>query len=369
MTPEFQRSFPSNIGRNDSCPCGSGKKYKKCCMKSHAEEKAAKSSAFWREEDAGSSAPDYAGMGLHPYAICKFVTHELASPSSHLSKADIARLKDKWNIAKVAAIETGELVSRLAKLGIDAREDAYRALAAGRDSAWSIGNDWYEAADAPTGKGDEDFICLAACELWKRYCPERPSIEMVDDWVSEGSELAEAGSDLEAVDVWLRVWEYLIPRIKPEQTTFYAVDPIFKISQFFGNWIQDYGMSLGNAALRDPGHAETGILVTRFVLNQFPDENLQTLLNFRCDLGRFLCKAGRGEEGILELESIIREHPELACGYACLSDELGSQPQRQSEAVAVLERALAHPVVDAADWGLKYRLKDLRDEMKRSKRG
>ncbi|MBX7226596.1 MAG: SEC-C domain-containing protein [Chitinophagales bacterium] len=20
------------IGRNDSCPCGSGKKYKKCCM-------------------------------------------------------------------------------------------------------------------------------------------------------------------------------------------------------------------------------------------------------------------------------------------------------------------------------------------------
>lgn len=338
-------------------------------MKRHAEGKAAKSSAFRQEEDAGASSPDSAGMGLHPYAICKFVSHELESPSSCLSKADIARLKDKWNIPKVAAIETGELVSRLAKFGIDAREDAYRLMAAERDSAWTIGGDWHEAAGAPTGKGDADFICLAACELWKRYCPEWPSIEMVDDWVSEGNKLAEAGSDVEAVDVWLRVWEYLMPRIKPEQTTFYSVDPIFKISQFFGNWIQDYIMSLGNAVLRDPKHAETGIRVTRFVLSQFTDEPLQTLLNFRCDLGRFLSKVGRSDEGILELESIIREHPDLACGYACLSDELGSQPQRQFEAVAVLERALAYPVVDAADWGLRYRLKDLRDEIKRGKGG
>jgi hypothetical protein len=25
----------SNLGRNDPCPCGSGKKYKKCCMSKH----------------------------------------------------------------------------------------------------------------------------------------------------------------------------------------------------------------------------------------------------------------------------------------------------------------------------------------------
>jgi uncharacterized protein YecA (UPF0149 family) len=26
------RQCVMNIGRNDSCPCGSGKKYKKCCL-------------------------------------------------------------------------------------------------------------------------------------------------------------------------------------------------------------------------------------------------------------------------------------------------------------------------------------------------
>lgn len=24
--------YPKEIGRNDPCPCGSGKKYKKCCI-------------------------------------------------------------------------------------------------------------------------------------------------------------------------------------------------------------------------------------------------------------------------------------------------------------------------------------------------
>jgi uncharacterized protein len=35
VSPSAHRSEPrrntSNVGRNDPCPCGSGKKYKKCC--------------------------------------------------------------------------------------------------------------------------------------------------------------------------------------------------------------------------------------------------------------------------------------------------------------------------------------------------
>lgn len=27
-----KQDFPGAVGRNDICPCGSGKKYKKCCM-------------------------------------------------------------------------------------------------------------------------------------------------------------------------------------------------------------------------------------------------------------------------------------------------------------------------------------------------
>jgi len=29
-------------------------------------------------------------------------------------------------------------------------------------------------------------LSLAACELWKRWCPQRPSVEMLDDAMQEG---------------------------------------------------------------------------------------------------------------------------------------------------------------------------------------
>lgn len=42
------------VGRNDPCPCGSGKKYKKCCLPAD-EEKARKEHAAFIEQQAASS--------------------------------------------------------------------------------------------------------------------------------------------------------------------------------------------------------------------------------------------------------------------------------------------------------------------------
>jgi hypothetical protein len=41
-------------GRNDACPCGSGKKYKKCCQKKDEEQSRLES----QRQQAGNSAPD-----------------------------------------------------------------------------------------------------------------------------------------------------------------------------------------------------------------------------------------------------------------------------------------------------------------------
>lgn len=30
---------PENIGRNEICPCGSGKKFKKCCLEKYEKKK------------------------------------------------------------------------------------------------------------------------------------------------------------------------------------------------------------------------------------------------------------------------------------------------------------------------------------------
>jgi hypothetical protein len=43
--------FPKDIGRNDPCPCGSGKKLKKCCYEKYLKKK-----ANWRWLHTGKKA-------------------------------------------------------------------------------------------------------------------------------------------------------------------------------------------------------------------------------------------------------------------------------------------------------------------------
>ena len=51
-----------NAGRNDPCPCGSGKKYKKCCLAKDQEESSRRTAEFplvtqQHPEPAGLTAP------------------------------------------------------------------------------------------------------------------------------------------------------------------------------------------------------------------------------------------------------------------------------------------------------------------------
>jgi SEC-C motif len=358
-----------SVGRNSLCHCGSGKKYKKCCLAADTKAMESKPAIDTPGNAARMATFESAAMGIHPYSIMKMVTTSSPDVLSGLSKHDIAALKDKWSLAKVALLETDEIVSRLKKLGIDGSHASFAMLTSGSNSAWSIGNIWIDGLSAQLGAGEEDFICLSACELWKRYCPGRPSMEMLDDWVTEGYELLESRKHVEAVEIWLRVWQYVRPRIEPHMTTFDAANAVFHISQFFGNWIQDFTMETRNAAIREPKCAEMGIRVIHELLGQFVDEDLDTILYFRGELGALLFHASRFEEGEATLQSIICEYPERSRGYAELAGAMGCSTHGTPDfprAISILEQALAYPVIDASDYDLKFRLDDLRENMRAS---
>ena len=335
MAKPPENHSPAVIGRNDPCPCGSGKKYKKCCLESDAAVQANKLS------------PDQ----LSPW-----------------SRDAVEALKNEWTDDKVACLGTAEIVTRLEELGIDGCETTFVEMTGGRTAAMSIFGDWVGSLTTPPEEGDEDFMRLAACELWKRYRPEHPSAEMIDGWVIEGYQRLEANKEGEVADVWLRLWEHVRLKIEPWMTTYSAADPVFEISQFFGIWIQDFIMVIGNESINSAKYTEIGIRLIGEVLHQFVDESLDAVLNLRCDLGRLLCRAGRCEEGQAMFQAIINEHPEQSCGYIELADELGRAKQEDADiprAIALLEQALAYPVIDAADWHVEDRLADLRQELGR----
>src|SRR6266446_4344577 len=49
-------AVPQNVGRNDPCPCGSGKKYKKCCLP-RDEARARQTKVVSPPPDANSPLP------------------------------------------------------------------------------------------------------------------------------------------------------------------------------------------------------------------------------------------------------------------------------------------------------------------------
>ena len=117
-----------SISRNDPCPCGSGKKYKKCCLGS-AKGGGAQSalSPRFRFEHGNYGGP---GRGFMPSAICYEQTAPgqwrehfcLVNPECHMDEEDAASATAEADLqeafaAKNLAGTDSELALSLVKKG------------------------------------------------------------------------------------------------------------------------------------------------------------------------------------------------------------------------------------------------------------
>jgi len=305
---------------------------------------------------------------MPPYVVAK--EFESSQQFADMKRLDPAKARRFWTPSRVAALKTEEIVARLLKLGIDGSQQSYLALTTNRTSAWDLSAVWRNNARTSLSQFDDDFVGLAACELWKRYCADRPSIEMLDDWMQEGYRFMMDGYGPQACDRWSEVWSTIRSRVQPEMRTCDSASIVFYGTQDLFNWVQDFALELHNAALDDPRYADTGVELCEDVLTQFPDEDHLFRLNFRADLGEFYYLAGRPEHGERVLLELIHDEPNLSAGYARLANILaygvrqGDQPIDHQRAIHLLEEALAKPVSDPADYDLKARLEELRNAKK-----
>ncbi len=355
------------IGRNEPCPCGSGKKYKKCCLGQETPAKApligAERARIHVTSPTDSRLTPLAGMT--PYVIAKlFEDSELFA---QMQRLEPEKARGFWTPRKVAALSTEEILAQLRTLAVDASREAYLALAEGQTSAWAISQQWRAAIARPLSRHADDFLGLAACELWKRYCPDRPSIEMLDDQMQEGYRLVREGQWTRACEIWWVVWRTIRSRLRLEMSTTWQAAAVFDGTQCLFNWVQDFALELHNAALAERRYAGIGVQLCEEVLAHFSEEDDLFLKNFRADLGEFHFLAGEQAEGERVLLALIRDQPDRAAGYVRLADLLGygpapeRQPINRKRARELLEQALARPVTDAADYDLERRLAELQE--------
>ena len=63
--PISASEIPEDLGRNDPCPCGSGRKYKKCCQRAHRRQK--------ETEKKNPQAHDLIGEDTIPWKVFKLL--------------------------------------------------------------------------------------------------------------------------------------------------------------------------------------------------------------------------------------------------------------------------------------------------------
>ena len=256
---------------------------------------------------------------------------------------------------------------------MDASRERFLELARDHTSAWELSQHWLdEAAKDRLDDSDDDFLGVSACELWKRYCPDRPSVEMLDDWMQEGYGHLDGQRLGQACNQWLELWQILLERLTPSMRSTDEAQVLVAGTQCIFNWIQDFTDALHNASIDDLKYAELGIHFFRQALEKLPDEHAGNRRLFRTEMAFLHYRLGQDEEGERILLDLIAQEPDKAAGYTCLADELSSYwsakdpPRDLDRAIRLLEDALERPVDDADDWDVEGRLEYLRNKTKAS---
>ena len=268
------------IGRNDPCPCGSGKKYKHCCLGSKV--------ATVNRTTSKSEKPV-----VSPLAIMRFEQKlqdkpkELEQIGKQIEKysgdKDIC-FKDfilrSWNLNKVRKMSTSEIIEKLESMHIDFEIERFKKQAQNYISAIQLAEDHYYTQNFQAQDQDEDFIWLAIIELWNRIIPEKFNMEMIDDLIQDGYEDIENRNCRDGTEKWEKAWNMIINIVPPHIKSVTDADKFIPVlTQCIFNWCQDFVMELANAAVEDNSFHMKRIKYCQDFCRIFPHSDESIIIN------------------------------------------------------------------------------------------
>lgn len=262
----------SKTGRNDPCPCGSGKKYKKCCI--------------------DKSLPEMLQNHFQQY------------------------LDSFWSYEEVNEMSTEEIIDKLASVGIAFEKEAFLKNVEEFYSAEQLSEHWLETYKVTAEGRDEDFPWLAAWVLWERLAPAGIlSMEQISDLIDKGFEFLDKDDSRSACDVWLGAWDAIKLKIKPEFKNMEYLDKQYKGSFFISNFCQDLELELYNAGLQDSAYFEKRIKYCKEFCSFFPDEDELKIHNMRRSIIESYVNLNKFDEAQKELDSLVADYPNNPWSY------------------------------------------------------
>lgn len=310
------------IGRNEPCPCGSGKKYKKCCIDKPQQ-------TFMRED---------------------FLQY----------------LNSFWSYEEVNEMSSIEIIQQLEKFGILFDKDVFLQDVEKFYSAEQISEKWFKIFRVIAKGRDEDFPLFAAWILWERLAPTHLLLmEQMDDLIDNGFKCLSDNNSKAACDIWLKVWEALKYRFKLEYKNLDYLDKQYEGSFYVSNFCQDLESELHNAGLEDKTYFEKRINYCREFIDYFPEEEELMIHNMRRAIAESYSSLGKYEEAELECKKLVEDYPNNPWGYVEWGDMYFLDRKKDyAKAKELYEKGLAIEGDETAISALQERLEDLKGEYK-----
>ena len=179
-------------GRNAPCPCGSGKKYKKCCLNNDQQTERMHSdhNGFIQpppRETSHKIPLEASGIRIRPYMLAKMCDpKEKHVPEIFLHRPELKE-RNMISVSQIRSLSTEQLIEKLLEKGVRYDQEQFLAMCEKENSAWDVAEMLWPKQLKSLEKNVSDVAGLAACLLWQRLYDEKKltkvSIEMLDDWI------------------------------------------------------------------------------------------------------------------------------------------------------------------------------------------
>jgi tetratricopeptide (TPR) repeat protein len=280
------------IGRNEPCPCGSGKKYKKCC------------------------SPKFDISAAKPNAI-----HTVRNPNILTQKSNSYSANAFFMSGEVRGLSDEQMIDRFAVLGIPLLKEQFRSDLMEHLDISNLSKAWREKYNPHIEDDDIDFIYVALEHLGQKWAADiwdtdkfRKLIEDLE-WIDDSKEE-------QKLNIYRTFWEklktvYIIPH---RYSSFEQLRDHYEWSDEPEWFISEYEMELGNAMI---GKAESElqdlanerIELCTDVLKLLPNTDEINLLNYRKAIGETYGRMGDYLKADECFQSLTEEHPNWVWGY------------------------------------------------------
>ncbi|MFH1465909.1 MAG: SEC-C metal-binding domain-containing protein [Pseudomonadota bacterium] len=378
------------LGRNDACPCGSGRKYKRCCLLKGKDDPYARptavptpprrapkeqqpwgpdpwddeedweddegpeatfqnSSFTWEQAEAIASGAIPGDPPVHPWVVAQLRERTEIGPGG---------ATPVHTIGSVRALDDEALWALLAGQGVALDPAAFMAAAEGESSAWALSRRWSAAEDA-----DRELIGLVTCELWRRLRPAHPSLELLDERIQEGFDRLDE-DDLDACcAIWLAVVTDLLACLPPDVDDLVVAHAMFPGLTTLSDWL----FELDEVCVVLPDDDGTLVRAAEDAYRRLAERFSQGEDHIALSLQRARLLYALDEVAPAEslIEELRRAHPDHSGPYAMLADRVIEAPHHAARAdlqraVALLEEGLSRCTREDDIADLTWRLEEAR---------